>query len=134
MAGEDGERLYRMHFEVEKEDGAHAVPAPVLVDSVGGIQQVVYLLAKFTRGEELRQRVSFSRALREAFALQCRVPEPGSYAMPFEIGSAAHSPLVAGGSRRGAPAVPAGDGGGGRGRRRRGPGIGPGSALSGLSG
>ena len=96
MAGEDGERLYRMHFEVEKEDGAHAVPAPVLVDSVGGIQQVVYLLAKFTRGEELRQRVSFSRALREAFALQCRVPEPGSYAMPFEIGSAAHSPLVVG--------------------------------------
>ena len=95
MAGEGGERLYWMHFEAEK-DGAHVVPAPVLVDSVANIQRVVYLLAKFTRGEELGQRAAFSRALREAFALQCRVPEPGGYAMPFEIGSAAHSPLVAG--------------------------------------
>ena len=92
MAGKGGERLYWMHFEVEKEDGAHVVPAPVLVDSVASIQRVVYLLAKFTRGEELGQRAAFSRALREAFALQCRVPEPASYALPFEIGSAAHSP------------------------------------------
>ena len=95
MAGEGGECLYWMHFEVEG-DGAHVVPAPVLVESVASIQRVVYLLAKFKRGEELGQRASFSRALREAFALQCRVPEPGSYAMPFEIGGAAHSPLMAG--------------------------------------
>lgn len=94
MARDGGERLYWMHFEVEK-DGAHVVPAPVLVDSVASIQRVVYLLAKFTRGEDVGQRASFSRELREAFALQCRVPEPGSYAMPFEIGSAAHSSLVA---------------------------------------
>ena len=95
MAGKGGERLYWMHFEAGR-GGAHVVPAPVLVESVGGIQQVVYLLAKFARGEELGQRVSYSRALREAFALQCRIPQPGSYAMPFEIGSAAHSPRVAG--------------------------------------
>ena len=95
MAGEGGERLYWMHFEADKGDG-HVVPAPVLVESVTGIQRVVYLLAKFTRGEELGQRAAFSRALREAFALQCRVPEPGSYAMPFGIGGAAHSPPVAG--------------------------------------
>ena len=95
MTGEGGERLYWMRFEVGK-DGAHTVPAPVLVDSVASIQRVVYLLAKFTRREELGQRASFSLALREAFALQCRVPEPGSYAMPFEIGRAADSPPVAG--------------------------------------
>ena len=95
MPGEDGERLYWMHFEAER-DGAQVVPAPVLVESVASIQRVVYLLAKFTRGEELGQRAAFSRALREAFALQCRVPEPGSYAMPFEIGSSTHAPLVTG--------------------------------------
>ena len=95
MAGEGGERLYWMHFKAKK-DRSHVVPAPVLVESVTGIQRVVYLLAKFTRGEELGQRAAFSRALREAFALQCRVPEPGGYAMPFEIGSAAHSPPVSG--------------------------------------
>ena len=95
MTGEGGERLYWMHFEAEN-GGGHVIPAPVLVESVSSIQQVVYLLAKFTRREALGQRVSFSRALREAFALQCRVPKPGGYAMPFEIGSAAHLPLVAG--------------------------------------
>ena len=95
MAGEGGERQYCMHFEVSK-DGAHVVPAPVLVDSMASIQRVVYLLAKFARGEELGQRASFSRALREAFALQCRIPEPGSYAMPFEIGRAEHSSVAAG--------------------------------------
>lgn len=95
MAGKGGERLYWMHFKAGK-DRSHVVPAPVLVESVANIQQVVYLLAKFTRGEELGQRVAFSRVLREAFALQCRVPEPGGYAMPFEIGSAAHWPRVAG--------------------------------------
>ena len=62
MAGEGGERLYWMHFEAEK-DGAHVVPAPVLVDSVANIQRVVYLLAKFTRGEELGQRAAFSSEL-----------------------------------------------------------------------
>ncbi len=96
MAGEGDERLYWMHFEVEKEDDSHVVPAPVLVESVGGIQRVVYLLAKFTQNEELGQRVTFSRALRETFALQCRIPESGGYAMPFEIGNAAHPTLVAG--------------------------------------
>ena len=95
MAGKGGERLYWMHFKAKK-DRAHVVPAPVLVESVASIQRVVYLLAKFTQGEELGQRAGFSRALREAFALQCRVPEPGGYALPFEIGSAAHSPPVSG--------------------------------------
>ena len=90
MAGEGGERQYCIHFEVEK-DGAHVVPAPVLVESIASIQRVVYLLAKFTRGEELGQRTSFSRSLREAFELQCRVPAPGSYAMPFEIGGPTHA-------------------------------------------
>ena len=95
MGGEGSECLYCMHFEVEK-DGVHVVPALVLVESMASIQRVVYLLAKFARGEELGQRVSFSRALRESFALQCRVPEPGSFAIPFEIGNANQAPFVAG--------------------------------------
>ena len=110
MGGEGGERLYCMHFEVKK-DGVHVVPAPVLVESMASIQRVVYLLAKFARGEELGQRVSFSRALRESFALQCRVPEPGSFAMPFEIGHANPSAVRSRRSRRCGPFVPARDGG-----------------------
>lgn len=94
MAGEGDERLYCMHFEVEK-DGAHVVPAPVLVESIASIQRVVFLLAKFTRGEELGLRASFSRALRETFELQCRIPAPGSYAMPFEIGDPTHRRALA---------------------------------------
>ena len=85
MATQGDERLFRIHFDLDGD--AHRVPAPVLIDSIRGIQRVVLLLAKLHRGEDLGQRMSFSRGLRDEFALQCRVPEPGSYAVPFEIGN-----------------------------------------------
>ena len=40
MTGGGGERLYCIHFEVEN-DGAHVVPAPVLVESIASIQRAV---------------------------------------------------------------------------------------------
>ena len=92
MASQRDERLFCIHFDLDNDD-AHVVPAPVLVDSIANIQRVVYLLAKLNRGEELGRRASFSRPLREEFALQCRVAEPGSYAVPFEIGNRAASSL-----------------------------------------
>ena len=93
MASQRDERHFCIHFDVDGRD-AHVVPAPVLVDSMANIQRVVYLLAKLNRGEELGRRASFSRGLREEFALQCRVSEPSSYAVPFEIGDPAGSALA----------------------------------------
>ncbi len=87
MATHRDERLFCIHFDLD--GSAHRVPAPVLIDSIHGIQRVVFLLAKLHRGEDIGRRTSFSRTLRQEFALQCRVPEPGSYAMPFEIGNPA---------------------------------------------
>ena len=78
-------RSFRIHFDGHPAD-AHVLPAPVLVDAITQIQRVVYLLAKMHRREPLGRRVTFSRTLREQFALLCRLPEPGSYTVPFVIG------------------------------------------------
>ena len=85
MASQRGVRSFSIHFDGDHAD-AHVLPAPVLIESIAQIQRIVYLLAKLHRGEPLGQRATFSRALRDDFALLCHVPEPGRYAFPFEIG------------------------------------------------
>lgn len=85
MPNSRGVRSFSIHFDGEEAD-AHVLPAPVLIESIAQIQRIVLLLAKMHRGEPLRQRASFSRALRDEFALLCHLPEAGSYAVPVEIG------------------------------------------------
>ena len=85
MPNSRGVRSFSIHFEGEDAD-AHVLPAPVLIESIAQIQRIVLLLAKMHRREPLRQRASFSRALRDDFALLCHLPVAGSYAFPVEIG------------------------------------------------
>ena len=85
MPSPSGVRSFSIHFDGEEPD-AHVLPAPVLVESIAQIQRIVLLLAKMLRGEPLGQRASFSRTLRDDFALLCHLPESGSYALPIEIG------------------------------------------------
>lgn len=85
MPNSRGVRSFSIHFDGEDAD-AHVLPAPVLIESIAQIQRIVLLLAKMHRGEPLRQRASFSRSLRDEFALFCHLPEAGSYAFPVEIG------------------------------------------------
>lgn len=85
MPNSRGVRSFSIHFDGEDAD-AHVLPAPVLIESIAQIQRIVLLLAKMHRREPLRQRASFSRALRDDFALLCHLPEAGSYAFPVEIG------------------------------------------------
>ena len=89
MVSRRGARSFRIHFErfdCEQAD-QHALPAPVLIDTISQIQRIVYLLAKMRRGEPLGQRAAFSQTLRDEFALLCHVAEPASYAVPLEIGN-----------------------------------------------
>ena len=81
---------FSIHFDGNGAD-AHVLPAPVLIESIAQIQRIVLLLAKMHRGEPLGQRTSFSRALRDEFALLCHLPEAGSYAVPVEIGQQSES-------------------------------------------
>ena len=85
MPNPSGVRSFSIHFDGEGAD-AHVLPAPVLVESIAQIQRIILLLAKMHRGEPLGQRTSFSRTLRDEFALLCHLPEAGSYAFPVEIG------------------------------------------------
>ena len=85
MPSPRGVRSFSIHFDGEAAD-SHVLPAPVLVESIAQIQRIVLLLAKMHRREPLRQRASFSRSLRDEFALLCHLPKAGSYAFPVEIG------------------------------------------------
>lgn len=89
MASQRDARSFHIHFEPFDCDQTdqHALPAPVLIETISQIQRIVYLLAKMRRGEPLGQRAAFSQTLRDEFALLCHVPEPASYAVPFEIGN-----------------------------------------------
>ncbi|MCY4215055.1 MAG: hypothetical protein OXF68_15715 [Gammaproteobacteria bacterium] len=85
MPSRSGVRSFSIHFDGEGAD-AYVLPAPVLTESIAQIQRIVLLLAKMHRREPLGQRASFSRALRDEFALLCHLPQAGSYAFPVEIG------------------------------------------------
>ena len=90
MPNPSGANSFSIHFDGEGTD-AHVLPAPVLIESIAQIQRIVLLLAKMHRGEPLGQRTSFSRTLRDEFALLCHLPEAGSYAVPVEIGQQSES-------------------------------------------
>ncbi len=85
MASPRDVRSFSIHFDREGQDD-HVLPAHVLIESLDKIQRIVLLLAKMHRGEQLGQRIAFSQELRDEFALLCYLPEPGSYALPIEVG------------------------------------------------
>lgn len=78
-------RLQWLHFEGAS-TRAHSLPANVLVKSIHQLQRVVYLLAKFHRGEDLGQRLRMPKDLEDRFELICKIPVEGSYALPCQIG------------------------------------------------
>ncbi len=82
---DENPRRIRLHYEGAR-GLEHSLPADVLVKSLRQVQHIVYLLAKLHRGDEHGQRVRFSYDLTQRFALICRMPEAGSYALPVDIG------------------------------------------------
>lgn len=62
-----------------------AVPADVLVRTVEGMQQLVYLLAADADDRTLDKRFRPSEAIQAKFKLMCLVPEVGSYALPVAL-------------------------------------------------
>lgn len=79
------DRRIRLHFEGPRTAG-HTVPAQVMVRALENIQQIIYLLAKQRRGDELKQRARINREIEKTFSLICKIPEEGGYALPQEIG------------------------------------------------
>lgn len=72
----------------ESETDRHTVSAEVLAGVLLRAQQSVYLLALAAKGHEVRHRLRIPSDIKEQFALQCELPEPGSYVQPVGLKSA----------------------------------------------
>jgi hypothetical protein len=68
------------------EPGIHEVPAEVLARVLSGLQQLVYLTALGQEQIQLRQRFRLPEEIKQRYSLSCRVPVPGSYAVPLSLG------------------------------------------------
>lgn len=70
------------------EADGHEVRAETLATLLVGLQRVAYLLGAAECGLEIGARLKPSRAMRERFSLRCGIPQPGSYALPLDVGRA----------------------------------------------
>jgi hypothetical protein len=69
------------------EDGLHEVPADILARTLSGLQQLVYLIASTQENKRIRDRFRLSQEIQQRYTLSCRIPKPGSYAVPIALGS-----------------------------------------------
>jgi hypothetical protein len=69
------------------EDGMHEVPADVLVQALAGMQQLVYLLGAVQEQRTIGVRFRLSQEIQQRYSLNCRISQPGSYAVPIALGT-----------------------------------------------
>ena len=69
------------------EDGIHEVPADILARTLSGMQQLVYLIATAQEHKTIGVRFRLSQEIQQRYSLSCRIPQPGSYAMPIVLGA-----------------------------------------------
>jgi hypothetical protein len=68
------------------EPGMHEVPAEVLARVLSGMQQLVYLTASVQEQRKIGVRFRLSEEIKQRYSLSCRIPVPGSYALPVSLG------------------------------------------------
>jgi hypothetical protein len=64
----------------------HTVPVEVLLHTLDGLQQAVYVLAAATEGQVVRERFRVSPDFRRRYQLLLGAAQPGSYALPLYVG------------------------------------------------
>ncbi len=67
----------------------HAVPVDVLVQSLTGMQKLIYLFAYDSKGKRLNKKLRVTDEIADKYKLVCMVPEKGSYAIPLRIATPA---------------------------------------------
>lgn len=74
------------HFRVTGPATAgNTVPAEVLVRTIQGVQQSVWLLAAAAESRIVRSRFKPDQAFKQRFTLQLSVPRDGSYDLPLQL-------------------------------------------------
>jgi hypothetical protein len=69
------------------EDGKHEVPADVLARTLSGMQKLVYLVATVQEQRGFDRRFRVSQEIQQKYTLCCQLPQSGSYAVPFTMGT-----------------------------------------------
>lgn len=69
------------------------VPATILVRTLTGLQQLIYLFASIQEKQNIRQRFRVSEKIKQLYTLHCQIPHSGSYAIPTVIKPAVDSQL-----------------------------------------
>jgi hypothetical protein len=85
MTHTDGKTAFSLHIESGTENG-DAVPAAVLAQILTSAQRSFELIGVHVEGRTIQQRARISATTRSRFQLVCRLPEPGCYAVPIELG------------------------------------------------
>lgn len=85
MTNPDGKTAFSLHIEGGIQNG-DAVPAAVLAQILSNSQRVFELIGTHVEGRTVRERARISAATRSRFQLVCRLPAPGCYAVPVELG------------------------------------------------
>ncbi|MEC4990134.1 MAG: hypothetical protein SAJ37_15480 [Oscillatoria sp. PMC 1068.18] len=64
---------------------SHEVPISILVPTLAGFQQIIYLLATAQEKRTIGQRFRVSQEIQQRYSLRCQIPQPGSYAIPLVL-------------------------------------------------
>ena len=63
----------------------YEVPVSILVNTLSGLQKIVYYLATVQEELTVGQRFRLPQEIQQRYTLRCKVPQPGSYAMPIVL-------------------------------------------------
>jgi len=72
----------------------HRIPAEVLVRTLEGVQQAIYILAAVSEDRVVSKRFKPDAKFRQQYQLSCSVPQEGSYSLPVNLLSPAQQTLL----------------------------------------
>ena len=70
------------------DEGAHIVPAAVLVQILENAQRAFELIGVHVEGRGIKERARVPAQIAHRYQLICKIPERGSYALPVTVGGA----------------------------------------------
>jgi len=73
--------IHLMGQEMENSE----VPIEILVRVLGGLQQIIYLLAAVQEKSIVKQRFKVPLEMQQRYALRASIPQPGSYTLPLVL-------------------------------------------------
>jgi len=87
MSGADDQGR-RLQFRFSRTAHARpAVPASVLIQTLGGAQRAIWLIALAKEQKDIKSRARIPVEIEQRYQLKCEVPQPGSYLLPAFVES-----------------------------------------------